>query len=158
MPSKRYTRTKTSACITCQAALLLAALAEKVRAESELGFRRGRGCSDGIFFLRRLVEEWSHSAPLQHEPTESNLFILFLDLSKAFDGVPWTSLFALLSTKLGVPAKIVTMHAGLWPCWTSECSHTDEHRCPPGQRGGAIAFLALLHLRCPSLASEMRDA
>lgn len=59
--------------------------------------------------LRRLVQEWTHSAPTRGPASESNLSILFLDLFKAFDGVPRASLFALLPHNLGVPDHIVNM-------------------------------------------------
>ena len=55
----------------------LAALAEQVCTESELGFRKGRSCTDGTFLLRRLVQEWTCSSPTPGTTERSNLFLLF---------------------------------------------------------------------------------
>ena len=39
----------------------LASLAEHVCGECELAYRKGRGCSDGLFTIRRLLQEWRGS-------------------------------------------------------------------------------------------------
>ena len=58
----------------------LQCIAESVLPDSQCGFQRGRGCSDMIFVARQLVEK-----AREHN---SLLFVLFVDLKKAFDSVP----------------------------------------------------------------------
>ena len=55
-------------------------LAEEVLSESQYGFRSGRGCIDLIFGARQLLEK-----TVEHQ---SKLFLLFIDLKKAYDSVP----------------------------------------------------------------------
>ena len=65
----------------------LSELAEKHCAESETGYRRGRSCTDSLFMMRRLFQEWSGSRPTQAAASPS-LYVLFIDLTRAFDAVP----------------------------------------------------------------------
>jgi len=55
-------------------------VAEKVLPELQCGFRKGRGCVDMVFVASQLVEK-------SREHDES-LFVLFVDLQKAYDSVP----------------------------------------------------------------------
>ena len=69
-----------------------------VYSESQCGFRKGKGTTDMIFCLRQLQEKArEHNAPL---------YMAFIDLTKAFDTVPRTALWSVLS-KLGIPEKCV---------------------------------------------------
>lgn len=73
-------------------------LAEVELPESQCGFRRGRGCSDMIFTVRQLVEKsWEH---------RSEVFLLFIDLKKAYDSVPREAMWSALG-KLGVPDQVI---------------------------------------------------
>ena len=58
----------------------LQVLAKEVLPESQCGFRKGRGCIDMIFVARQLVEK-----SREHDVS---LFVLFIDLRKAYDSVP----------------------------------------------------------------------
>ena len=58
----------------------LQTIAERVLPESQCGFRSGRGCIDMIFTARQMIEKAG-----EHNDT---LFILFVDLQKAYDSVP----------------------------------------------------------------------
>ena len=58
----------------------LESIAESVLPESQSGFRKGRGCVDMIFIARQLVEKTR-----EHNDT---LYMLFVDLKKAYDSVP----------------------------------------------------------------------
>ena len=69
-------------------------VAEEELPESQCGFREGRGCSDMIFTLRQLVEK-----TIEHH---SKQFLIFVDLTKAYDSVPREALWCALQ-KLGVP-------------------------------------------------------
>ena len=65
-------------------------------AESQCGFRKGRGCPDLHFSLRRLTElAHAHRAPL---------WVAFVDFRKAFDSVNREALWAILASR-GVPTK-----------------------------------------------------
>lgn len=48
--------------------------------ESQCGFRVGRGCPDAIFCVRQLIEK-----AYEHH---SSIFLVFIDLYKAYDSVP----------------------------------------------------------------------
>ena len=76
----------------------LEVIAERVLPESQCGFRRGRGCIDMIFATRQLVEK-----TIEHD---DSLFILFIDLKKAYDSVPRDAMWTVL-TKFGVPPTML---------------------------------------------------
>ena len=76
-------------------------LAEDVLAESQVGFRRFRGCADATYVLRRLMEEVRLTTPpppaaqaappgVAAAPPPPGLYVLFVDLRKAFDSMPRT--------------------------------------------------------------------
>ena len=75
-------------------------LAERVYPKSQCGFRTGRSTNDMIFSLRQLQEKCRE----QRQP----LYIAFIDLTKAFDLVSRSGLFALLE-KIGCPQKLLKM-------------------------------------------------
>lgn len=79
-------------------------VAEEILPESQCGFRKGRGTNDMIFAVRQMVEKLR----------EHNLqgFLLFVDLTKAYDSVPREALWTLLR-KLGIPDETVRMVQGL---------------------------------------------
>ena len=74
----------------------LQVIAEKILPVSQSGFRKGHGCADMIFVARKLVEK-------VREHGES-LYVLFVDLRKAYDSVPRQALWKVLE-KYGVPEK-----------------------------------------------------
>ena len=83
-------------------------LTNLVYSESQCGFRKGRGTTDMIFCLRQVQEKArEHNAPL---------YMAFIDLTKAFDTVPRSSLWTVLG-KLGIPEKmkniIISFHEGM---------------------------------------------
>jgi hypothetical protein len=53
--------------------------AEEALLEIQYGFRHGRGCSDAIFVLRRVID--------QHLVRRRPLHICFIDITKAYDSV-----------------------------------------------------------------------
>ena len=75
-------------------------LAECVLPESQCGFQRGRGCTDMIFVVRQLAEK-----AIEHN---SNQYLVFVDLRKAYDSVPHSALWIALR-KLGVPDDLITL-------------------------------------------------
>jgi hypothetical protein len=74
-------------------------------AESQCGFRKGRGCPDLHFSLRRLTElAHAHRAPL---------WVAFVDFRKAFDSVNREALWAILASR-GVPTKLIDLVRDLY--------------------------------------------
>lgn len=74
--------------------------AEDILPESQCGFRPGRGTVDMIFAARQIQEKCRE----QHQ----DLYMAFIDLTKAFDTVDRKSLWNILG-KIGCPPKFVTM-------------------------------------------------
>ena len=75
-------------------------VAEDVLPDTQCGFRAGRGCIDMVFVARQLVEK-----AREHQ---SDLFVLYVDLKKAYDSVPRSALWCVLE-KLGVPPTIISI-------------------------------------------------
>ena len=75
-------------------------VAEEVLAESQCGFRKGRGCVDMIFCARQVIEK-----TLEHE---ESLHIVFVDLRKAYDSVPRDAMWRVLE-KYGYPPTMVSI-------------------------------------------------
>ena len=73
-------------------------IADNVLPESQCGFRRGRGTTDMIFAMRQIQEKY-------HEQNK-DLYMVFIDLTKAFDSVNRTGLWKLLA-KVGCPDTFV---------------------------------------------------
>ena len=78
----------------------LQVVAEKVLPESQCGFRKGRGCVDMIFAARQLVEK-----SREHD---GSLFVLFVDLRKAYDSIPREAMWGVLE-KYGVPPNMLSV-------------------------------------------------
>ena len=68
--------------------------------ENQVGFRPGRGCSDGIFNLRMAIKKRREHG--------CETWVFFLDLVKAFDRVPREMLWGVLK-KFGAPPKLIAM-------------------------------------------------
>ena len=83
-------------------------LTDRIYSESQCGFRKGRGTTDMIFCLRQMQEK-----AREHK---SALYMAFIDLSKAFDTVPRSSLWVVLE-KMGIPVKMLniikSLHEGM---------------------------------------------
>jgi len=91
----------------------LQVIAERLLPDSQCGFRKGKGCTDIIFAARQLMEKTREHGDC--------LFLLFVDLKKAYDSVPRAALWTILE-KCGVPLRILGiirsfregMHVGVW--------------------------------------------
>ena len=119
----------------------LQSLAEKVLAESQCGFRKGRGCSDMIFVARQLLEK-----SREHQ---SSLFTLFVDLKKAYDSVPRDALWQVLE-KCGVPPKMLTivkqLHEGMQAEVRIGSELSDSFEVKNGLRQGCTLAPTLFNL------------
>ena len=87
---------------------LISTISERVTPESQCGFRKDRGTVDMIFVTRQLQEKCRE----QHK----DLFIAFVDLSKAFDTVNRDVLWQVLK-RFGCPPKFLNIlaqfHSGM---------------------------------------------
>ena len=87
---------------------------EEVVPDSQCGFRKERGCIDMIFCARQLIEK-----AREHN---TRIYMLFVDLRKAYDSVPKEALWRVL-TKYSIPPVLVniikSLHEGMkayrWP-------------------------------------------
>ena len=85
---------------------------EKVVSGTQCGFRTGRGCVDMIFCVHQLVEK-----AIEHN---AKIFLLFVDLLKAYDSMPrqalWCALYTQEFNRVGVflsslsPERMMTSH------------------------------------------------
>ena len=86
----------------------LQCVAERVLPDTQCGFRSGRGCADMIFCARQLIEK-----AREHN---CKLFVLFVDLKKAYGSVPRDALWRVLE-KHGVPSSmpsvVRSLHSGM---------------------------------------------
>lgn len=108
-------------------------LANLVLSESQCGFRSGRGTADMIFSLRQLQEK-----AREHD---KELFVTFVDLTKAFDTVSRDALWVVLG-KLGVPEKmlnvIISLHQGMMASVRSGGETSDTFRVSNGTKQGCV--------------------
>ena len=80
-------------------------IADKVYPQSQSGYRGNRSTIDGIFTLRQLMEKTKEQ--------RQNLYIVFVDFTKAFDTVNREFLFKILG-KLGCPPKFTRLIHSLY--------------------------------------------
>ena len=102
----------------------LQVLVEDVVADSQCGFRSGRGCADMVFCARQLVEK-----AIEHN---TKVFLLFVDLRKAYDLVPRSAMWLILQ-KYGVPTVIVDLvrdFMKLWKLRSLWLVNLHRSRCP----------------------------
>ena len=86
----------------------LQVVVEDTLPDSQCGFRCGRGCIDMIFCARQIMEK-----AREHD---TKVFVLFVDLKKAYDSVPCQALWMVLE-KYGIPPLLVrliqSLHDGM---------------------------------------------
>ena len=73
---------------------------EEVVSDTQRGFRTGKGCVDMIFCVCQLVEK-----AIEHN---TKIFLLFVDLRKAYDSVPRHGLWCALR-KYGIPENLIEL-------------------------------------------------
>ena len=112
---------------------LVSNFSESIFPESQCGFRSGRGTFDMIFSARQLQEKCRE----QH----MDLFMVFIDLVKAFDSVDRTGLWKLL-LRLGCPVKIVNLikafHTGMMACVVEDGSKSEMFAVNNGVKQGCV--------------------
>lgn len=101
--------------------------------ENQSGFRKGRGCSDQIFFLRQLIEK-------KIEFNEE-VVICFIDFAQAYDSI-WREGAWNIMKKYGINKKIVKLIKSLYrtvmACVRIEGEETEWFSIETGFRQGCI--------------------
>ena len=132
---------------------LLKHVVNNILPESQCGFRPKRGTTDMIFSLRQLQEKCRE----QQQP----LFLVFIDLTKAFDSVNRAAIYKIL-LKLGSPEKFVHMirllHDGMMACVLDQGTKSDLFSIKNGVKQGcvlaptlfSIVFSVLMHMALSS--------
>ena len=130
----------------------LQVIAEKILPESQSGFRKGRGCADMIFVARQLVEK-------AREHGES-LYVLFVDLRKAYDSVPRQALWKVLE-KYGVPEKMLNVvksfHEGMHAEVRVGLTVTDRFEVRNGLRQGCTLAPTLFNIYFSAMVADWRN-
>lgn len=78
----------------------------KLLPESQLGFRKGKGCTECIFTLTSAIQ-------LQLRLGEREVYVVFVDFKRAFDSIPHDKLWAKLYN-LGISVKIIRIIKSLY--------------------------------------------
>ena len=134
----------------------LQVIAEKILPESQSGFRKGRGCVDMIFVARQLVEK-------AREHGES-LYVLFVDLRKAYDSVPRQALWKVLwkvPEKYGVPEKMLNVvksfHEGMHAEVRVGSTVSDRFEVRSGLRQGCTLAPTLFNNYFSAMVADWRN-
>ena len=129
----------------------LQCIAESVLLDSQCGFRRGQGCSDMIFVARQLVEK-----AREHN---SLLFVLFVDLKKAFDSVPYDALWQVLE-RFGIPPVLLAMirsfHVDMRAAVLVKGRYSDSFVVRNGVRQGCTIAPVLFNLYFCAMVDDWR--
>ena len=116
-------------------------LAEAVLPESQCGFRPGRSTTDMVYALAQLIE--------LAEEAGVSLFLVFVDLAKAYDSVPREALWKALRT-LGAPEPLVRLvesfHEGTGVRVRVGDGHSDLVQVRNGLRQGCVMAPVLFTL------------
>ena len=117
--------------------------------ESQCGFRSGRGTTDMLFAARQVQEKCREQS--------LDLYMVFVDLTKAFDSVSREGLWKLL-LKAGCPPRVVkiirSFHDGMMARVSDLGTTSEAFPMTNGTKQGCHGSTALLsHLLCsvPSL-------
>ena len=115
-------------------------------------FRKGRGCTDMLFAARQLAEKSREHA--------DSLFVLFVDLKKAYDSVPRQALWRVLEN-YGVPPTILSviksLHEGMTAVMRVGDSSTDVIEVTNGLRRGCTLAPTLFNLYFSAMVRCWRD-
>ena len=124
---------------------LITTISEAILPESQCGFRSNRSTIDMIFSARQLLEKSRE----QHR----NLYVAFIDLSKAFDSVDRTLLWLILE-KSGCPHHFVQivrcLHDGMTACIRVGDDTSDPFEVTRGVKQGCVLAPVLFntYVRC----------
>ena len=132
---------------------LIEAISEHVLPESQCGFRRDRGTVDMVFVARLLQEKCIE----QHQ----NLYMVFVDLTKAFDTVNRELLWEVLK-RFGCPprflAVVQSLHSGAMARVLGEGLRSDPFAVGSGVRQGCVIAPVIFNLFLAAvMAAARRD-
>ena len=124
--------------------VILNRMTEKVNGilrENQCGFRKGRGCSDQIFFLRQLIEK-------KVEFNEETV-ICFIDFAQAYDSI-WRKAAWKITRKYGIHRKLIRMIENIYStvstCIRLEGEETEWFEIKTGFRQGCILSPILFNI------------
>ena len=124
---------------------------DSVFEDSQAGFRALRQCMDMIFSCRQLVEKVLEQ--------NDKVFLLFIDLTKAYDSVPRELLWKLLA-KYGFPESMIevikSMHNGMEARVKVDGKLSDKFIVNNGLRQGCTMATALFNLFFTAVIKEWR--
>ena len=134
----------------------LVSISENVLPESQCGFRSERSTVDMVFAARQLMEKCRE----QHQ----DLYIAFVDLSKAFDSVDRKLLWEVLG-KCGCPPRFVNivrqLHDGMNVCVSVAGELSEPFAVSRGVKQGCVLAPVLfnMYVQCITrlLAATMRE-
>ena len=127
-------------------------IAEMILPESQCGFRRSRPTIDMIFTLRQLQEKAVEQ--------QQSLYMVFIDLSKAFDPVDRSTLWTLLR-RYGCPETFVKIiqefHDGMAGAMSIGGSTTGPFEISHGLKQGCVLAPTLFTLFLAALLSTVYE-
>ena len=130
----------------------LQVIAEKILPESQSEFRKGIGCADMIFVARQLVEKAREHG--------KSLYVLFVDLRKAYDSVSRQALWKVLE-KYGVPEKMLNVvksfHEGMHAEVRVGSTVTDRFEVRNGLRQGCTLAPTLFNIYFSAMVADWRN-
>ena len=119
---------------------------------SQAGYVKHRGTRDHIFNLQTTINK---CLEMQQE-----VFICFVDYSKAFDNARYRQLWPIM-LKMGFPPHIVKLIASLYKDQQSavklKCGTTDWFNIGKGVRQGCILSPALFNIYTENIMREVMD-
>ena len=129
----------------------LQCIAESVLPDSQCGFQQGRSCTDMIFVAHQLVEKTREHNSL--------LFVLFVDLRKAYNSVPRDALWQVLK-KFGVPPVLLSVihsfHVDMRAFVHVKGHSSDSFTVRNGVRQGCTMALVLFNLYVCAMVDDWR--
>ena len=130
----------------------LQVIAERILPDSQCGFRKKRGCVDMIFVARQLIEKVR-----EHD---DHLFVLFVDLQKAYDSVPRIAMWKVLE-KYGTPPKLLSVvrsfHEGMQAEVQSGSAVSEKFEVKNGLRQGCPIAPTLFSIFFCAMVTNWRD-
>ena len=120
--------------------------------EIQMGFRPGRGTTDAIFVMRPLLEKY--------EMARRVLYMVFVDLEKAFDRVPREVIWWWLRKK-GVLEReikaIMEMHTNIETSVKVEYTRSESFDVKVGVHQGSIPSPLLFALVMDEVTKDIRE-
>ena len=125
---------------------------EPILTESQCGFRANRGTTDMVFSARQLQEKCREQ--------NKDLYMVFIDLTKAFDTVSRPGLWSLLA-KFGCPSKLINiikqLHEGMIGRVCADGLESDGFQVTNGVKQGCVIAPSLFSLFFAAMLKEATE-